>query len=345
MTEKTTGTGFDGLKAHKSDHSLDLERARAAKKTASDGRTTAKTSVPGNPQPPSSPSPSAANPSRQPAQAPPPASSSSGGWWALGGLGAIVVFGIALRDSPSSSSSSALAQVSAEALAAADAVAAAESTVQPIEAHVVAEQANVRSEPSTRGAVVTALPRMQSVYVIGKEGTWSQVVTGSGANSVQGYISSRLLFEGSAQGARAVVCDVANSSTPYNGEVLTRSGYGNNSLAVNAGGSDVLIKLRQGGSTALAFYVRNGQRGVVEDVPDGTYQVMFATGDGFSRKCLEFVNSMSVSADPTPATFETRITSDGYNQYTQSSAAEYTLTRQTGGNFTPSTLEQSAFRE
>lgn len=344
MTDKPTGTGFDGLKARKSDHSLDLERAKAARKTASDGRTTTTPSAPVRPQP--SPTPSAANTSRQPAQAPPPASSSSGGWWALGGLGAIVVFGIALTDSPSSSSPSAsVAQVSAEAQAAADAAAAAGSTVQPIEAHVIAEQANVRSEPSTRGAVVTALPRMQAVYVIGNEGAWSQVVIGSGANSVQGYVSSKLLFEGNAQGARAVVCDVANSSTPYSGEVLTRSGYGNNSLTVNAGGSDVLIKLRQGGSTALSFYVRKGERGLVEDVPDGTYQVMFATGDGFSRKCLEFVNSMSVSADPNPATFETRITSDGYNRYTQNSAAEYTLTRQAGGNFTPSTLDESAFRE
>lgn len=345
MTDKPTGTGFDGLKARKSDHTLDLERAKAARKTASDGRTTTKPSAPARPQPPPLPGPSAANTTRQPAQAPPPASSSSGGRWALGGLGAIVVFGIALTDFPSSSSPSASVQVSAEAQAAADAAAAAGSTVQPIEAHVIAEQANVRSEPSTRGAVVTALPRMQAVYVIGKDGTWSQVVIGNGANTVQGYISSKLLFEGNAQGARAVVCDVANSSTPHSGEVLTRSGYGNNSLTVNAGGSDVLIKLRQGGSTALAFYVRNGERGVVADVPDGTYQVMFATGDGFSRKCLEFVNSMSVSADPNPATFETQITSDGYNRYTQNSAAEYTLTRQTGGNFTPSTLDERAFRE
>lgn len=264
----------------------------------------------------------------------------------LGGMGAIALFAIALTNSPSSNSSSAsVAQVSAEAQAAADAAAALGSTAQPIEAHVIAERANVRAEPSTRGAIVTELAQMQSIYVIGKEGTWSQVVIGSGAGSVQGYVSSKLLFEGNAQAARGVVCDVANSSIPYSGEVLTRSGYGNNSLTVNAGGSDVLIKLRQGGGTALSFYVRTGERGIVSDIPDGTYQVMFATGEGFSRKCLEFVDSMSVSADPNPATFETQITSDGYNQYRQNAAAEYTLTRQTGGNFTPQTVDESAFRE
>lgn len=341
----STGVGFDGLRSAKNDHSLDLERARAARKAASEQPSAIKPVAPLWPQ--RSPLQGARTPnqSRQAEDAPPSVSSPRGWWLVIGCLCVLVGFAIAFRYSPSIGLPSAPVQGLAEAQPAVDAESAARQAARIIEAHVIAEQANVRSAPSMQGAVVTALPRMQVVNVIGKEGAWSQIVAGSGVNSVQGYIASKLLFEGDAQATRAYVCDLESSSTPYSGEVLVRSGHGNNRLTVNAGGSDVLVKLRQSGSTALSFYVRSGERGVIEDVPDGTYQVMFATGDGFSRKCLEFVNSMSISADPDPVTFETRISSDGYNQYTQNSSAEYTLTRQVGGNFTPRSLSESDFRE
>src|SRR5690606_4261072 len=106
---------------------------------------------------------------------------------------------------------------------------------------------------------------------------------------------------------------VMQSVRPYSGEVLLQHGRGPHHLTVNAGARDALVKLRRSGTTSLAFYVRAGESGTVQSIPDGTYQIMFATGDGFSRKCLEFVTSMQVISDPSPQTF--RVTSDGYADY------------------------------
>lgn len=261
------------------------------------------------------------------------------------GLLALLGFVAALSDQPKQyggdSAAEAAAAAADAAAAAADAAAIGAPAIEPVSAYVTAENANIRAGAGGSFAVVGTLPQMSQVMVIGREGSWSRVQATADGLQLDGYISAKLLHEGIAEEARAIVCDVMQSARPYSGEVLLQNGYGNHHLTVNAGARDALVKLRSGGVTSLAFYVRAGESGTVQSVPDGTYQIMFATGDGFSRKCLEFVTSMEVISDPSPQTFE--VTSDGYAEYY--STATYTLTTQAGGNFRPQTVDGNSFRE
>lgn len=211
----------------------------------------------------------------------------------------------------------------------------------PVGAYVTSLNANVRSGPGTSFGVIGSLPQMSRVQVLGDEGSWSTVRVELLGRPADGYMHHSVLRKGTYADARAVVCDVQNSGRPRSGEVLLQRRRGDHHLTVNAGQNDVLVKVRQGATTVLSYYVRGGESGTVRTVPEGRYQVMFATGDGFSRKCLEFVRSMQVLSDPSPQTFET--TSDGFYSYLTTS--EYTLTTQTGGNFRPQTVDASAFRE
>ena len=91
----------------------------------------------------------------------------------------------------------------------------------------------------------------------------------------------------------------------------------------------------------LSFYVRAGESAGVSDIPDGTYQVMFAHGSQFSRGCGEFLVDMSVSADPDPLVLA--VTQEGDASYF--AIMEYTMTRSAGGNFEPDVLDAEAFRD
>jgi hypothetical protein len=215
----------------------------------------------------------------------------------------------------------------------------------PKPAYIATVRANIRATASSRSAVVAQLPQWTEISVSGVDGAWSHISYTAPSGAGEGYVLSRLLQPGSALDARVAYCEVATTVRPSSGEVLLQAGTGSHSIKVNAGASDALIKLRQNGKTELAFFVRANETGVVANLADGTYQFMFATGDGFSRKCLEFVSSMHVSTDPTPGTFQTwqEPTEDGV--LVHSSSAEYTLTQQIGGNFKPQDLDPGAFRE
>ncbi|WP_275887162.1 SH3 domain-containing protein [Arenimonas caeni] len=209
-------------------------------------------------------------------------------------------------------------------------------------AFVTAQRANVRSGPGTSWAPVTQVDQMTEVSIISEEGGWSNVQLPGGQD---GYISSSLLERGTFQEVRNLVCKDDEKRKPYSGEILKQTLTGQHQLTVNAGSQDVLVKLRQGTQTVLAFYVNQGQSGVVRSVPEGHFNLMFASGEEFSRKCLEFMSAMQVTADPNTVAFVTTYESDGYNNYQSRVAAEYTLTRVSQGNFVPRSVSADDFRE
>ena len=215
----------------------------------------------------------------------------------------------------------------------------------PQPAYIATVLANIRATASPRAAVVAQLSQWTEISVSGVEGTWSHISFTSATGAGEGYVLSRLLQIGSAQDARVAYCEVATTVRPSSGEVLLQVKTGSHSIKVNAGARDTLIKLRQNGKTKLAFFVRANETGKVANLADGNYQIMFATGEGFSRKCLEFVSSMHVSTDPTPATFHTwQVPTEG-GVMVHSTTVEYTLTQQVGGDFKPQDLDPGAFRE
>lgn len=347
------GKGFAGLVGWIVDNQEDLALARSAVRRVEAPPTPAKSPTVDSPVKP--PSKSTATPN---GSAPPQSSQGSvggviAGLAIFGALAVLVIAaGVSTRrpgydaDPTAADAAAASAEAAAAAAEAAETAAGGSSAdgllaFDPVLAYVTAENANIRSGAGGSFSVVGTLPQMSQVMVTGREGPWSRVQTSIDGVQVDGYISAKLLHEGGAEAARAIVCEVMDSPRPFSGEVLLQSGYGNHHLTVQAGARDALVKLRSGGVTSLAFYVRAGQSGTVQSVPDGTYQIMFATGDGFSRKCLEFVTAMEVISDPSPQTFE--VTSDGYAEYY--STATYTLTTQAGGNFRPQSVDDNSFRE
>lgn len=137
-------------------------------------------------------------------------------------------------------------------------------------------------------------------------------------------------------------CRESAGVPPTSGEVLLRDlEAGGHTLRINGGPTDGLIKLKRDDTTVLSFYVGAYQTVAIEDIPDGTFRLLFASGSEFSRGCGEFVTDMSVSADPDPVEFAP-IVEDGAEYY---AIAEYTLTRQSGGNFEPESVDPDAFRD
>ncbi len=214
-----------------------------------------------------------------------------------------------------------------------------------VPAYVVATVANVRYFGSEAAPVIAQLPEWSEVLFLGGTEEWSHIQFATPDGPAEGYVSRLLIHAGTAHDARVAYCEVGAGGSPFSGEVLSQSRRGSHSIKVNAGPRDALVKLRRNGATELAFYVRARESGSVTSVADGTYQIMFASGAGFSRKCLEFTESMDVLADPNPSTFETRRERVPDGEMVYSSSAEYTLTLQSDGNFRPKNVDASAFRE
>lgn len=209
-------------------------------------------------------------------------------------------------------------------------------------AYVTAQLANVRASGDANAEVVAQLPQWTAISVLATGASWSQIRFHTPTGEREGYISNRLIAGGDP---RAAYCEAGAGGEPHSGEVLAQSSTGSHSIKVTAGPTAALVKLRSNGTTALAFYVRAHETGTVANLADGTYQIMFATGEGFSRKCLEFMSSMNVLADPQPVTFMTTRETTYEGEVIRSSVASYTLTQVTGGNFAPKTVDPSAFRE
>lgn len=268
---------------------------------------------------------------QEPAQ--PSSGGSSGGKWVLGIAAFISVFWLIGKSDKTATTSSA-SDYSPPGKSAVHAV------PPKVYAYVTTAKVNLRAEADPKSAVLGQVAGMSQIEVIGQSGSWTKV-NAPGTPPLEGFVASRFLHTGSYNDAKGIVCDVAGSSRPYSGEVLSQAREGRHSISVSAGNSDAFVKMRSGGKTILAFYVRAYEKGVVRSVPDGTYEIMFASGRDFSRKCLEFVSDMSVMKDPNLNAFQ--VTSNGYYQYFQT--AEYSLVNQHGGNMKPQTISADSFRE
>ena len=322
---------------------LQSSRVGAAPPTTVGANQAPKASTSGTPPQPSPPQPQVGS-SSQPVSSPAPQGSSPGLpiWLIVGAIALIALYKYATNVAPPTDSTTTTASRQDGQQARAPYI---PSTPPPQPAYIATAMANIRASANAHAAVVGQLHQWTEISVTGVEGAWSHITFSSPTGAADGYILSRLIQAGTAHDAWVAYCEVPTTVRPASGTVLLQVAIGSHSIKVDAGASDALVKLRQHGKTELAFFVRANETGTVTNLADGTYQIMFATGDGFSRKCMEFVNSMQVLADPSPATFQTRQvpTADGVMVY--SSSAEYRLTEQVGGNFKPQNMDPSAFRE
>ena len=91
-----------------------------------------------------------------------------------------------------------------------------------------------------------------------------------------------------------------NGRSLANGSVIRRGfGQGDGTLRVENGtDSDAVVKLVDStlGALVVEFYVRHGQTASVDQIPDGTFQVIFAGGDDWDSEAQGFTRDVSFAA-------------------------------------------------
>jgi hypothetical protein len=131
------------------------------------------------------------------------------------------------------------------------------------------------------------------------------------------------------------------SPRPTNGATLKRAagfGGGLGTLAIHNGtDEDGIIKLVAVGSTSLslAVYIQSNSTTTVSSIPDGSYQVLFATGRGYYAAKKSFVSGLNCSVFDTDLDYRT--TESTYSTWS------ITLNAVADGNASTSPVSDSAF--
>ena len=178
--------------------------------------------------------------------------------------------------------------------------------VRPLRAgeirHVATDTVKLRQGPGNEQAVVALLDRFTTLRVLAVpgDGEWARVATAAGA---VGFVPARYLYPGPGDAPRQRWCEENRGPPLHNGDVLVRRTGGDRRIAVvNASGHDAVVLLKTAADGTLAAqYVAAGARTTLSDIPDGSFRVVYATGDDFSRACHVFLRDMRVFAVPAPA--------------------------------------------
>jgi hypothetical protein len=169
--------------------------------------------------------------------------------------------------------------------------------IQPAQAgetrHVAVEILKVRQGPAITEPMVALLDHFATVQVVDTtpDGEWARVLT---PNGITGYVPSRYLFGGSGDEPKSQWCRDQRGPPPKNGDTLIRRSGGGHQLSVrNDAGRDVVVRLKtQNNQTLLAFFVEAGKSVTINDIPDGAFRTVFASGQGYSRACGMFLEDM-----------------------------------------------------
>ena len=127
---------------------------------------------------------------------------------------------------------------------------------------------------------------------------------------------------------------------PGNGEILadtTGSGYGE--LTVIAGSTPIYIRVEKvnDSSSYIAFYVRANSQTTISSVQDGTYNVIYATGDTWYGESELFGSETSAYQTDDTISF----TTTHYSTYIEYSIVTLTLYSVAGGNLTTTPVDPS----
>ncbi len=126
---------------------------------------------------------------------------------------------------------------------------------------------------------------------------------------------------------------------PENGAVLVRDdarGTGPHTVSINnTSAGNTIVNLRDGASNdlVLSFFVARGATASVNDIPDGSYRVQYATGGELGEDCESFAALVGASQDPEIVEFVAG----------QAMTLTYELTPMEGGNFDGQSIGSEAF--
>jgi len=221
----------------------------------------------------------------------------------------------------------------------------ADSTVVPYVKHsklmhVTSKKLNLRSEPSVKSKVIRTLKQYQNITRLNEvvDSNWVYVKT---TDNHSGYVSTKYVIDGDGHEAYISSCRKDGITRPANGYVLSKKYKGPHRLVVNnSPGADALIKLKDDNkNTVLEYYIRSGQTVTINDIPEGQYQFLFASGSDYSANCNRFLTNMQASKDPKPTPYITKRSSNSVSYSIQT----YTLQRVRNGNFQAQKINTSEF--
>lgn len=133
--------------------------------------------------------------------------------------------------------------------------------------------------------------------------------------------------------------------TPPSGTILKRFLYaGQGVLNVHNGTDrDALIKLRDvlSTSTSCSFFVKHRESATLNSVPDGDYEVLFASGTDWDGEA--FQSEESFSKFVSPMTFKTSVRIDGQYERTTYSDNSLTLHTVPHGNARTKSVSKAEF--
>jgi hypothetical protein len=202
------------------------------------------------------------------------------------------------------------------------------------EYYVTAQKLNVRANPSADAAVIRQVSRFQTLNVSDVTDGWAKFRQ---PGFTSAYAAVRYLAKGNGHRAELKQCEINKGPQPRNGETLWRAlARGGHQVKITGGSQPIVVKLKSRGQNVLFFYVAPRQTAQIQNIPDGTYTVFFASGDTWSRSCDRFVPKMDVSKDPEPVMM-TRSAIGDYGILT------YDLSPREGGNFRPTTVAENDF--
>ncbi|MFN3077615.1 MAG: DnaJ domain-containing protein [Alphaproteobacteria bacterium] len=173
--------------------------------------------------------------------------------------------------------------------------------------HVAVPKLNVRNGPGAKFGITASLERFVTVEASRPTGRndWVHIQAPGG---ITGYVASQFLAPGPGWQAQQQWCLDNRGAPVSNGTVLLASAKGPHRLVVrNTTDDDIVIKLRSpDNTTKLSLYVQARDLAQATEVPDGTFQVLIATGKDYSRACGVFLTEMRTVSYPNARTFQSK---------------------------------------
>ena len=162
--------------------------------------------------------------------------------------------------------------------------------------YVEAAGAKVHSAPGREARQIAFVPRWTDLVTTGRtqEG-WSEIEWRTAereADPARAWVYSALLASGSGRDARSAFCQARAGEEAFHGEVVRGVlPLGGNAPFGFDNGFDVDVYaklLDEAGQVVVGFLIAAGKSATVENIPPGSYEVVHATGRGYSRGCDSF---------------------------------------------------------
>lgn len=207
-------------------------------------------------------------------------------------------------------------------------------------AHVGEARTSVSVAPGSASQVLATVRPFEDFHVLSGWGTegYERVITSRGTI---GFVPKASVIYGEGMADLKRRCFPSGSVYFANGKIIRQTRTGPHTLETTNGlSSDAVVKLRDlAGHTVLSFYVAAGGAASVNNVPEGTFSIEFATGSEFSPTCGYFLRNMASKRFVNTERFD--IQSQGGSRYT--TVLKISLNPVAGGTARTVSTDDAAF--